>query len=106
MAQTWWIGFVAVAAGWVVTESGRQPWIVYGLMRTADAALAGPGSTVATSLALFVVVYGIVFSIGIYYINRLIAKGPEGAFAPNCRRGSSPPAIGFRAEVGMAWTSR
>jgi cytochrome d ubiquinol oxidase subunit I len=75
VAQTWWIGFVAVAAGWVVTESGRQPWIVYGLKRTAEATSPVAASTVATSLALFVVVYGIVFTMGIYYINRLIAKG-------------------------------
>jgi len=76
MAQTWWIGFVAVVAGWIVTESGRQPWIVQGVMRTADALSPVPGGSVATTLALFVVVYGIVFSMGIYYINRLIAKGP------------------------------
>ena len=44
-AQTWWIGFVAVIAGWVVTESGRQPWIVHGILRTADAHLAGAGAT-------------------------------------------------------------
>ena len=77
-AHVWWAGFVAVIAGWVVTESGRQPWIVQGILRTADALSPVPGGSIATSLALFVVVYGIVFSMGIYYINRLIAKGPEG----------------------------
>ena len=77
MAQTWWMGFVAVIAGWVVTESGRQPWIVYGIMRTADATSPIPGATIAGTLALFIVSYGIVFSFGIYYINRLIAKGPD-----------------------------
>jgi cytochrome d ubiquinol oxidase subunit I len=61
-----------------VTESGRQPWVVYGLKRTADAASPVAASTVATSLVLFVLVYGIVFATGIYYINRLIAKGPQG----------------------------
>ena len=78
VAQTWWIGFVAVIAGWVVTESGRQPWIVYGLLRTADATSPIAAPTLVTSLALFVIVYGIVFAMGIYYINRLIARGPEG----------------------------
>ncbi len=78
MAQCWWMGFVAVIAGWVVTESGRQPWIVYGILRTADAISPVPGSTIAGTLALFVVVYGIVFWFGIYYINRLIAYGPRG----------------------------
>lgn len=77
MAQTWWMGFVAVIAGWVVTESGRQPWIVYGVMRTADASSPIPGATIAGTLALFVIAYGVVFSFGIYYMNRLIAKGPD-----------------------------
>jgi len=76
MQHTWWIGFVAVIAGWVVTESGRQPWLVYGVFRTADGLSPVPGASVAATLAMFVVVYGIVFSMGIYYINRLIAKGP------------------------------
>jgi cytochrome d ubiquinol oxidase subunit I len=76
MAHTWWMGFVAVIAGWVVTESGRQPWLIYGIMRTADGLSPVPGGSVAATLAMFVVVYGIVFSMGIYYINRLIAKGP------------------------------
>ncbi|MGZ9089212.1 MAG: cytochrome ubiquinol oxidase subunit I [Rhodoplanes sp.] len=78
VAQTWWIGFVAVIAGWVVTESGRQPWVVHGVLRTADATSPVPGGSVATTLALFVLVYGVVFSTGIYYINRLIAKGLAG----------------------------
>ena len=75
VAQTWWVGFVAVIAGWVVTESGRQPWLVQGILRTADAISPVSGSSIASSLALFVIVYGIVFAIGIYYINRLIAWG-------------------------------
>ena len=77
MAQSWWMGFVAVIAGWVVTESGRQPWIVQGIMRTADATSPVLGATIAGTLALFVVSYGIVFSFGMYYINRLIALGPR-----------------------------
>jgi cytochrome d ubiquinol oxidase subunit I len=78
MAQTWWVGFVAVIAGWVTTESGRQPWIIYHILRTADATSPIPGATIAGTLALFVIGYGVVFSFGIYYINRLIAKGPDG----------------------------
>jgi cytochrome d ubiquinol oxidase subunit I len=79
MAHTWWIGFVAVLAGWVVTESGRQPWIVHGILRTADAASPVIGEAVAVTFALFVLVYAMVFSAGIFYINRLIAKGPQPA---------------------------
>jgi cytochrome bd ubiquinol oxidase subunit I len=77
-ARSWWIGFVAIIAGWVVTESGRQPWLVHGILRTADAISPVPAATVAQTLALFVIVYGIVFAAGIYYINRLIEKGPAG----------------------------
>jgi cytochrome d ubiquinol oxidase subunit I len=75
VAHTWWIGFVAVIAGWVVTETGRQPWIVWGVLRTADATSPVPGATVAGTLALFVFVYGIVFATGIYVINRLTKRG-------------------------------
>ena len=50
MAQTWWIGFVAVIAGWVVTESGRQPWIVQGILRTADATSPVIGPAIAVTL--------------------------------------------------------
>jgi len=78
MAQCWWIGFVAVISGWVVTESGRQPWIVHHILRTADATSPIPAATIAGTLALFVIAYGIVFWFGIYYINRLIAQGPRG----------------------------
>lgn len=75
----WPLGFLAVLSGWFVTEVGRQPWIATGILRTVDAASPVTGWQVATTLALFVLVYGIVFSMGIYYINRLIVKGPQGA---------------------------
>jgi cytochrome d ubiquinol oxidase subunit I len=78
-ANLWWAGFVAVISGWIVTESGRQPWIVQGLLRTADAVSPVPGGSVLTTLILFILVYGIIFSMGIYYINRLIHMGPTGA---------------------------
>jgi cytochrome d ubiquinol oxidase subunit I len=80
-AHSWWLGFIAVISGWIVTESGRQPWLAQGILRTADAISPVPGASVATTLALFVLVYGIVFAMGIYYINRLIARGPEGRAA-------------------------
>jgi cytochrome d ubiquinol oxidase subunit I len=78
MAHSWWIGFVAINAGWIVTETGRQPWIVHGIMRTAEASSPVPGAVVANTLIMFVLVYGFIFSMGIYYINRLIAKGLVG----------------------------
>ena len=77
MAHSWWIGFIAVMAGWITTETGRQPWIVEGILRTADATSPVIGESIAVTLALFVLAYGVVFSFGIYYINRLINHGPE-----------------------------
>jgi cytochrome bd ubiquinol oxidase subunit I len=78
VSQTWWIGFVAVIAGWIVTESGRQPWVAHGILRTADAVSPVQATHVLTTLILFVLVYGIVFAMGIYYMNRLINRGPQG----------------------------
>ena len=69
-------GFIALLAGWFTTEIGRQPYVVYGLMRTADAVSPLPASSVAWSLAMFLLVYGGVFGAGLYYILRLVQKGP------------------------------
>jgi cytochrome d ubiquinol oxidase subunit I len=69
-------GFVAVIAGWVVAEVGRQPYVVYGLLRTADAVSPVTAGEVATSLTAFIAVYAVVFSVGVLYILRLIAEGP------------------------------
>ncbi|HEX8787773.1 MAG TPA: cytochrome ubiquinol oxidase subunit I [Telluria sp.] len=70
-------GLVAVLAGWITTEVGRQPWVVYGVLRTADAVSAHSAAPVALSLALFVVAYLFVFGVGIAYVLRLVRKGPE-----------------------------
>jgi cytochrome d ubiquinol oxidase subunit I len=71
----WPLGFIAILAGWMVTEIGRQPWIAYGILRTADARSPIDASTVALSLGLFVLVYSVVFPIGVFYIRRMIGKG-------------------------------
>jgi cytochrome d ubiquinol oxidase subunit I len=70
-------GFVAVICGWVTTEVGRQPWVIYGLLRTRDAVspIAAPGVT--GSLLAFVIVYFAVFGAGTLYILRLMARPPE-----------------------------
>jgi cytochrome d ubiquinol oxidase subunit I len=70
-------GFVALLAGWFTTEVGRQPYVVYGVLRTADAVSAVPGASLATTLALFVLVYGGVFGAGVYYMARLVRTGPQ-----------------------------
>ena len=71
------LGFIAVLAGWFVAEVGRQPWVVYGVLRTADAVSPVPGGSVLTSIILFVIVYGIVFGAGIYYMAQLVRRGPD-----------------------------
>jgi cytochrome d ubiquinol oxidase subunit I len=76
MQYTWSFGFIAVIAGWMVTEQGRQPWLVQGIFRTADGISPVAGSMVLSTLLLYVAVYSVVFSMGVYYINRLIVKGP------------------------------
>lgn len=69
-------GFVAVLAGWFVTEVGRQPYIIHGVMRTAEAVSPVLGSQIALSLLAFIFSYVFVFGAGSYYIVSLIAKGP------------------------------
>jgi cytochrome bd ubiquinol oxidase subunit I len=91
MAQSWWAGFVAVIAGWIVTESGRQPWIVQGVMRTADAASPVHANSIALTLVLFAIAYAVVFSFGIYYINRLIAKGLDSSEAKHTGQFAASP---------------
>ncbi len=71
-------GLVAVLAGWVTTEVGRQPWVVYGMMRTAEGVSPVAAPAVASSLALFAVVYFVVFGAGVYYLLRLMHR-PAGA---------------------------
>lgn len=69
-------GFIALLAGWFVTEVGRQPWSAYGVLRTAESASpAILGPQVAWSLGAFIVMYTFVFGAGIYYIFKLIKKG-------------------------------
>src|SRR3546814_557111 len=70
-------GLVAILAGWYTTEIGRQPWIVYGVMRTADAVSPHGAFEVGLTLLLFVVVYFLVFGAGTIYMLRLIRKGPD-----------------------------
>ena len=70
-------GFVAVLAGWIAAEVGRQPYVVYGVLRTADAVSPVATGAVGLSLLVFMIVYAIVFSAGALYILRLMAKGPD-----------------------------
>jgi cytochrome bd ubiquinol oxidase subunit I len=70
-------GFIAVIAGWITTEVGRQPYTVYGLMRTADSVSPIAAPAIAASLVAFIVVYFVVFGAGIFYILRLCRELPQ-----------------------------
>lgn len=71
------IGFIAVLAGWTTTEVGRQPWTVYGILRTADSVTPSlRGGDVALSFALYAVAYLLIYSTGFWYMLRLIQRGP------------------------------
>ena len=76
-------GFVAILTGWYTAEVGRQPWVVYGLLRTKDAVT--PSLTtgdVLFSLTGYVLVYAVFISFGTYYIYKLLREGPTGAAIP------------------------
>jgi cytochrome d ubiquinol oxidase subunit I len=86
-------GFIALLSGWFVTEMGRQPWVVYGVLRTADA--VGPQSAwmTALSLGVYIVGYAFVFGWGIWYLVKIIRTGPKPHEpAPALDAGSHTPA--------------
>ena len=70
-------GFIAVICGWCVTEIGRQPYVAYGVIRTAESASPVAGPHIALSLLAFIIAYLFIFGAGSYYILRLIGKGPS-----------------------------
>ena len=70
-------GFIAVLAGWVTTEVGRQPFTIYGVLRTSESASPLDAPAIAASLLAFVIVYFAVFGAGIYYLLRLMKKPPQ-----------------------------
>ncbi len=70
-------GFIAVIAGWITTEVGRQPFTVYGLMRTAESASPLAAPAVGASLVAFVVVYFAVFGMGSWYLLKLMSRAPQ-----------------------------
>ncbi len=79
--------YIACLAGWTLTEVGRQPWIVYGVMRTSDAVSPIATSQVAISLAAFIIVYSILGAAAFYLMFKFARKGPEPALADAGRKG-------------------
>ncbi len=71
------LGFIAVVAGWITTEVGRQPWVVYGMLRTRDAVTPSlSGGDVIVSLVVYVAAYVLIFGAGGYFLIRLLRAGP------------------------------
>ena len=98
------LGFVAVIAGWITTEVGRQPWTVYGLLRTADSVSPSlTGADVLISLTLYVIVYLIMFPTGIAFIAGLVRRGPEqAAVEETLAVESGRPGLPFRTAAAQA----
>jgi cytochrome d ubiquinol oxidase subunit I len=94
-------GFVAVIAGWFTTEVGRQPFTIYGLLRTAESASPLAAPAVGSSLTAFVVVYFIVYAAGLTYLFRLMAAPPHpGEAGPG--GGIAAVAAGITPAIGVA----
>lgn len=88
------LGFVAVITGWVVAEVGRQPYTVYGVLRTADSVSPVSAAQVATSLLVFMIVYAIIFTAGIVYMARIATRGfgpDDDPHAGESKRASGSP---------------
>jgi len=71
------LGFLAVLTGWITTEVGRQPWLVYGLMRTADGISPIPPENVFWSLSLFLIIFAAIGSVYSYFVLKMIGRGPD-----------------------------
>lgn len=82
--------YIAAEAGWVLAEVGRQPWIVYGLMKTSDAVSPIATSQVLISFLAFIVVYGLLGTVGFYLIAKNAKNGPEAVLAPESNNNNLP----------------
>ena len=82
-------GLIAILAGWLTTEIGRQPWVVYGFLRTQDAVSNHSVLALSTTLIVFIIIYSAVFGTGISYMLKLVAKGPDGDGSGNSVRHQS-----------------
>jgi cytochrome d ubiquinol oxidase subunit I len=95
-------GYVAVTAGWMTTEVGRQPFVVYGLLRTADAVTPTlAGGDVVASLLLYIAVYLVIFGAGVYYLVRVVKSGPPLTLDAHAPRLGERPARPLSAAVGQ-----
>ncbi len=81
------LGYLAVETGWITREVGRQPWVIYGLLRTAAASSPLPAGTVAASLAAYLAIYTVLFLVFLVFARQLLIKGPDLAAVPPARPG-------------------
>ncbi|HZZ33163.1 MAG TPA: cytochrome ubiquinol oxidase subunit I [Phenylobacterium sp.] len=93
-------GFVSVIAGWTVAEVGRQPYVVYGVLRTADAVSPVTRGEVSVSLVAFISIYALIFGFGALYILRLMAAGPHARAQPDMPIMVRPPGYALAAAPG------
>jgi cytochrome d ubiquinol oxidase subunit I len=96
------LGFVAILAGWFVTEVGRQPWTVYGHLRTADSVSPVAASAVASSLGLFVLVYTVLLLAFLLYAWRAVRLGPNEELEVPLHDGRQRAAAGIPTEPAVA----
>jgi cytochrome d ubiquinol oxidase subunit I len=92
-------GFISLVAGWITTEVGRQPWVVYGQLRTSDAVSPITPQAAGISLLIFVMVYFLVFGTGVFYILKLLRIGPQAGderTATSAAQSGDDPATGRR----------
>ena len=85
------LGFIAVISGWIVAEVGRQPFTVYGALRTVDSVSPVPAGQVAFSLLAFMIVYAIIFTAGVVYMARIALRGFDDAPPPANKRAPGSP---------------
>src|SRR6202162_1439863 len=85
-------GLISILAGWYTTEIGRQPWVVYGVMRTTDAVSNHSVLALSTTLIVLFVMYFAVFATGVGYMLKLVAKGPQ-QYGPEDAPGESSAQI-------------
>lgn len=71
------LGFIATELGWMTTEVGRQPWLVYNLMRTSEGISPIPAGNVIWSLSLFLIIFAVVGASYFYYVFKTLARGPD-----------------------------
>ena len=94
-------GFIAVIAGWITTEVGRQPYTVYGLLRTSQSISPIDAAAVAGSLIAFIVVYFAVFGAGVFYVLRLMNVPPQ-ADEPDIQKGIPMRAAGITPGAALS----